>query len=106
MSATANIHDEHSTQVVMVHDGYNEQIDNTLQSRTNGALKLSANGMFTTSNPELAAEMMETYRGHVDVAPWRTAEKPNGRVMFTMPEMPWKKKKELENVNTENPTQS
>lgn len=89
--ATANVHDETSTQVVMVHDGYDEHINSTLRSELKGDLKLSRNGMFTTSNPELAAEMKEKYRGHVEVAPWRTTAKPQGRVMFTVPAMPWKK---------------
>lgn len=88
-NATANLHDETTTQVVMVHDGYDEHINSTLSSELQGALKLSNNGMFTTDKPELAAEMMEKYRGHVDVAPWRTTAKPNGRLMFTMPRVPW-----------------
>ena len=95
--ATANLHDETTKQVVMVHDGYNEHINNTLSSELQGALRLSNNGMFTTDKPELAAEMMEKYKGHVDVAPWRSADKPNGRTMFVMPEMPWKKQREADN---------
>jgi hypothetical protein len=93
MSATANLHDE-GKQLVMVHDGYHEHINNTLYSSLKGEMPLSNNAMFSSSNPELVAEIAEAYKGHVTVAPYRTTEKPQGRVMFTMPEMPWKKKPE------------
>lgn len=87
--ATANLHDEQTKQLVMVHDGFDEHTNHTLSSELQGALKLSRNGMFTTDKPELAAEMMEKYRGHVDVAPWRSTEKPRGRLVFTMPQLPY-----------------
>lgn len=90
-NATANAHDETGKRVVMVHDGSDIS---ALHSELKGDLPLSNNGMFTTSNPELVAELEQKYEGHVTSAPWRTTTKPQGRVMFTMPEMPWKKKKE------------
>jgi hypothetical protein len=91
MSALANVHEENKTTVVMVHDGFSDTLHSDLKGRD---LQLSGNGMFTTRDPELAAEMVEKYRGHVDIAPLNTDAKPLGRVMFTMPEMPWKKHKE------------
>jgi hypothetical protein len=107
MSALANVHDENKTTMVMVHDGFSDTLHSDLKGRD---LKLSDNGMFTTTNAELAAEMVEKYKGHVDIAPFNTDAKPLGRVMFTMPAVPWetewdrKHKEKLNGVHTENDT--
>jgi hypothetical protein len=86
MSANANVHDENKTTVVMVHDGFSDTLYSELKGKD---LKLSGNGLFTTKNPELAAEMVEKYKGHVDIAPFNTDEKPQGRMMYTMPALPY-----------------
>ena len=85
-SATANLHEENKTTMVMVHDGFSDTLHSDLKGRD---LKLSNNGMFTTTNAELAAEMVEKYKGHVDIAPFNTDAKPLGRIMYTMPALPY-----------------
>jgi hypothetical protein len=107
VSALDIVHDENKTTMVMVHDGFSDTLHSDLKGRD---LKLSDNGMFTTTNAELAAEMVEKYKGHVDIAPFNTDAKPLGRVMFTMPAVPWetewdrKHKEKLNGVHTENDT--
>ena len=86
MSALANVHDENKTTVVMVHDGFSDTLYSEIKGRD---LQLSNNGMFTTTNAELAAEMVEKYKGHVDIAPFNTDAKPLGRIMYTMPALPY-----------------
>ncbi len=61
-------------------------------------LQPSENLMFTTSNPELAAEMEQKYDGHVIVADYPVRTRANGATLFrSWPEMPLKKEATYEN---------
>ena len=90
---------EETKKIIMVHQG-NPDLHSDLLHRD---ILTTANGVCSTSKPELAAELEEKYPGNVIVANYPVRTAPRGRTMFTMPELPYKRKVEtvVEDSGTE-----
>ncbi len=82
--------DQPTKKLIMVHDGTTTTLHSDILGKE---LELTANGVCMTDKPEVAAEMEEKYLGHVITATYPLHTPPRGRVLFTMPELPWKRKR-------------